>query len=204
MLLAVFVPIAGLTAWLWRDQVKRQNDQAFTARAASIGASVTTAVRRMDDLTLAARTLLGSRPGMTDAEFKRWYRSMGVDQRFAGVAGFSYVELVRRRSLVEAVASSLTEFFAPDLMSRRILAWEKHYPWVSPDVLAYFRTRVTRARGDSAEAIDFVVGQATSRAEQERCVDALVRKTEILWHLLDCTFAAYVEPGWGPGGARAT
>ena len=41
----------------------------------------------------------------------------------------SYVELVRQRSLVEALASSLTEFFAPDLMSRRILAWEKHYPW---------------------------------------------------------------------------
>jgi coenzyme PQQ biosynthesis protein C len=109
----------------------------------------------------------------------------------------SYVELVRQRPLVEAVASSLTEFFAPDLMSRRIVAWEKHYPWVSPEVLAYFRTRVTRARHDSAEAIDFVVGNATTRAAQERCVDALIRKTEVLWHLLDCVFAAYVEPGWG-------
>jgi pyrroloquinoline-quinone synthase len=109
----------------------------------------------------------------------------------------SYVELVRQRSLVEAVASSLTEFFAPDLMSRRILAWEKHYPWVSPDVLGYFRSRVTRARNDSAEAVDFVVRHAATRAEQERCVDALVRKTEILWHLLDCVYAAYVDPGWG-------
>jgi diguanylate cyclase (GGDEF)-like protein len=97
LLLAVFIPIAGTTAWLWRDQVERQNDQSFAAQAASIGASVTTAVRRMDDLTLAARTLLGSRPQMTQAEFKRWYRSMGVDQRFAGVAGFSYVELVREQ-----------------------------------------------------------------------------------------------------------
>lgn len=94
LLLAVFIPIAGLTAWLWRDQVERQNDQTFTAQAASIGASVTTAVRRMDDLTLAARTLLGSRPGMTEAEFRGWYRSMGVDQRFSGVAGFGYVERV--------------------------------------------------------------------------------------------------------------
>ena len=97
LLLAVFIPLAGTTAWLWRGQVKRQNDQAFTAQAASIGASVTTAVRRMDDLTLAARALLGSRPEMTDSAFNRWYRSMGVDQRFAGVAGFSYVELVRER-----------------------------------------------------------------------------------------------------------
>src|SRR5215470_9146215 len=53
-----------------------------------------------------------------------------------------YVELVRERSLVEAVASSLTEFFAPDLMSRRIAAWEKHYPWVSQEMLGYFRSRV--------------------------------------------------------------
>ena len=109
----------------------------------------------------------------------------------------SYVELVRRRTLVEAVASSLTEFFAPDLMSQRILAWEKHYSWVSPDVLGYFRSRVSRARDDSADAIAFVVCHATTHAEQERCVDALIKKTEILWHLLDCVYAAYVDPGWG-------
>ena len=60
-----------------------------------------------------------------------------------------YVELVRERSLVEAVASSLTEFFAPDLMARRIAAWERHYPWVSADELGYFRARVPRARRDS-------------------------------------------------------
>jgi pyrroloquinoline-quinone synthase len=114
-----------------------------------------------------------------------------------------YVQLVRERSLLEAVASSLTEFFAPDLMSRRVLAWEKHYPWVSPEMLAYFRSRVPRARRDSEEAIDFVVRHATTRREQEQCVAALIRKTEILWHLLDCTYAAYIEPAWGPGGPRA-
>ena len=112
----------------------------------------------------------------------------------------AYVELVRERSLVEAVASSLTEFFAPDLMSKRVLAWEKHYPWVSPEMLAYFRSRVPRARRDSHEAIDFVIRHATTYEMQERCVAALIRKTEILWHLLDCTYAAYVDPGWGPGG----
>ena len=114
-----------------------------------------------------------------------------------------YVELVRERSLVEAVASSLTEFFAPDLMSRRIQAWERHYPWVSPEMLAYFRSRVPRARQDSLEAVDFVVRHATTRELQERCVAALIRKTEILWHLLDSVYAAYIEPGWGPGGPRA-
>jgi pyrroloquinoline-quinone synthase len=114
-----------------------------------------------------------------------------------------YVELVRQRTLVEAVASSLTEFFAPDLMSRRIQAWERHYPWVSSEMLAYFRARVPRARQDSLEAVDFVVRHATTRELQERCVAALIRKTEILWHLLDCVYAAYIEPGWGPTGPRA-
>jgi pyrroloquinoline-quinone synthase len=105
----------------------------------------------------------------------------------------AYVTLVRERSLVEAVASSLTEFFAPDLMSRRILAWEKHYPWVNSEMLAYFRARVPRARIDSEEALAFVVQHATSFELQERCVAALIRKTEILWHLLDCVQQAYVS-----------
>jgi pyrroloquinoline-quinone synthase len=128
-------------------------------------------------------------------------RSVLPGVRFACDA---YVELVRERSLVEAVASSLTEFFAPDLMSKRVLAWEKHYPWVSPDMLAYFRSRVPRARRDSLEAIDYVIEHARTYEMQERCVAALIRKTEILWHLLDSTYAAYIEPGWGPRGARAT
>jgi pyrroloquinoline-quinone synthase len=126
-------------------------------------------------------------------------RSVLPGVRFACDA---YVDLVRSRSLLEAVASSLTEFFAPDIMTKRVLAWEKHYPWVSPEMLAYFRGRVTRARRDSEEAIDFVVRHATSFEQQERCVAALIRKTEILWHLLDCAYAAYIEPGWGPGGPR--
>jgi len=102
-----------------------------------------------------------------------------------------YVQLVRERSLLEAVASSLTEFFAPDLMSRRIAAWEQHYPWVRPDVLAYFRSRVTRAREDSREAVEYVVHQARTREAQEACVAALIRKTEILWQLLDALSVAH-------------
>ena len=110
----------------------------------------------------------------------------------------AYVELVRERSLFEAVASSLTEFFAPDLLARRVLAWERHYPWVKPETLEYFRSRVLRARRDSEEAIEFVVSHATSHEAQERCVAALVRKTEILWHLLDCVHHAYIDPGSRP------
>src|SRR5262245_39377662 len=102
----------------------------------------------------------------------------------------SYVTLCRASPFVVAVASSLTEMFAPDLMSARIAAWEKHYPWVGQEALAYFRARVPRARRDGDEALAFVVANATTRALQDACVAALVRKTEILWHLVDCVQAA--------------
>jgi pyrroloquinoline-quinone synthase len=114
----------------------------------------------------------------------------------------AYVQLVRERTLLEAVASSLTEFFAPDIMAKRIVAWEAHYPWVAPEMLAYFRARVTRAKKDSGEAIEYVTTHATTHELQTRCLAALIRKTEVLWHLLDTTYAAYVDPAWGPGGPR--
>jgi pyrroloquinoline-quinone synthase len=102
----------------------------------------------------------------------------------------AYVELVRERSLVEAVASSLTESFAPDLMSRRIEAWERHYPWFSAGALDYFKSRVPRAARDADQAMSFVVAAARTRELQERCVEALLRKCEILWCLLDAVEAA--------------
>jgi pyrroloquinoline-quinone synthase len=103
----------------------------------------------------------------------------------------AYVTLVRERPLVEAVASSLTEFFSPDIMARRIAAWETHYPWVEAETLAYFRGRVTRAKEDSREAIDYVLANAKTRAVQERCIDALITKTQILWALLDAVSTAH-------------
>jgi pyrroloquinoline-quinone synthase len=64
-------------------------------------------------------------------------------------------------------------------------------------VMAYFRTRVTRARSDSQEAVEFVVANALTRADQEACVAALIRKTEILWQLLDSVMLAH-----GPLGSK--
>ncbi len=110
----------------------------------------------------------------------------------------AYVALCRESPLVVAVASSLTEMFAPDLMSKRIAAWEQHYPWVGAEALGYFRGRVPRARRDGEEGLAFVVAHATSRALQEACVVALVRKTEILRHLVDCVQAAGAAGEGGP------
>ncbi len=103
----------------------------------------------------------------------------------------AYVQLVRERSLVEAVASSLTEFFAPDIMATRLAAWAKHYPWVDPGVQEYFRSRVSRARSDALEAIDFVATHATSRELQDKCVEAFVTKCDVLWSLLDAVALAH-------------
>lgn len=105
----------------------------------------------------------------------------------------AYVSLVRTRPLVEAVASSLTEFFSPDIMATRLSAWQAHYPWVKPELQMYFRTRVPRAREDSQEALAFVMERAESRAEQERCLQAFATKCEILWALLDAVDRAYPD-----------
>jgi pyrroloquinoline-quinone synthase len=104
------------------------------------------------------------------------------------------VQFVRDSPLLDAVASSLTELFAPTLMARRLEAWQHHYPWVKPDALQYFQGRMSRASLDSKQGLEFVVEHATTRELQERCVRALIKKAEILWHLLDCVQMASVDP----------
>ncbi len=106
-----------------------------------------------------------------------------------------YVRFVRQAPLLEAVASALTELFAPSLMARRLEAWKQHYPWVRSESLEYFQLRISRAALDSNQAVEFVVQHATTYALQERCVKALVKKADILWTMLDHLSMAYVETG---------
>jgi pyrroloquinoline-quinone synthase len=96
-----------------------------------------------------------------------------------------YVNFCRLKSPLEAVASSLTEMFAPDLMVTRIDAFERHYRWLEPEGLQYFRNRVTQGRRDSEEALGLVFAWARERSDQERAVAALSFKCEVLWSLLD-------------------
>jgi pyrroloquinoline-quinone synthase len=101
-----------------------------------------------------------------------------------------YVNFCRLRSPLEAVAASLTELSAPDLMRTRIAAFERHYPWIEPDGLAYFRARVSQGRRDSREALDLVLSWARTREEQKRAVAALRFKCDVLWSLLDAVDGA--------------
>lgn len=105
-----------------------------------------------------------------------------------------YVAFVESHDLLESVASSLTELFAPNLMQGRIAAFEAHYPWVETSGLDYFRSRVRQASDDSTHGLAFVLANARTRSDQERCVAALERKCEILWRLLDAVEEAHAPP----------
>jgi pyrroloquinoline-quinone synthase len=97
----------------------------------------------------------------------------------------AYVTFARTRPWVEAVASSLTELFAPDLMAERLAAFERHYPWVDPEGLAYFRARLTQAPRDSEHALQVVVEHCRTPEQQAAAVAALAFKCDVLWSMLD-------------------
>jgi pyrroloquinoline-quinone synthase len=112
----------------------------------------------------------------------------------------AYVDLVKNRSLLEAVAASLTELFSRDLITLRMDALRHHYPWLSGG-LDYFEARLDQAPTDAQFAFQFVADHARTYAEQEKAIQALREKCEILWAQLDALYYAYVEPGWPPPGA---
>ena len=97
----------------------------------------------------------------------------------------AYVTFARTRPWIIAVASSLTELFSPDLMSRRIAAFEEFYPWVEPDGLRYFRSRLTQARRDTEHALELAFEYCRTRELQEEAVAALDFKCDVLWVQLD-------------------
>ena len=112
----------------------------------------------------------------------------------------AYVDLVRDCTLLEAVASSLTELFSRDLIALRMDRLRRHYPWLAGG-LDYFTARLDQAPEDARFALQWVSEQAQTRAEQELAIAALRTKCDILWAQLDALYYAYVQPGWSPPGA---
>ena len=111
-----------------------------------------------------------------------------------------YLNIVRSRSLLEAVASSLTELFSTNLITLRVEKLRQHYPWLAGG-LDYFEARLYQAPEDSQFAVNYVYDNAKTRAEQELAIQALRDKCDILWAQLDALYFAYVQPGWPPPGA---
>jgi len=103
----------------------------------------------------------------------------------------AYVNFARTEPWPVAIASSLTELFAPDLMAARLAAFEKHYPWIESSGLDYFRRRVTQARRDSNEALQITLDYCDTAELQERAVRALQFKCDLLWAMLDAIDLRY-------------
>jgi pyrroloquinoline-quinone synthase len=113
----------------------------------------------------------------------------------------AYVRFVREESLLEAVASSLTELFSPNIISERVSGMLAGYPFISRDTLAYFNARMTQAPRDADFALDYVKREARTSEQQQAVLGALAFKCDVLWAQLDALYHAYVEPGHIPPGA---
>src|ERR1051326_4864696 len=112
----------------------------------------------------------------------------------------AYLDLVSRGSMIQAVASSLTELFAGDLITLRIEKLRAHYPWLAHG-LSYFERRISQAPAEAQIAFQWVVENALTREQQEEACGALRSKCDLLWAQLDAIYFAYVTPGWPPPGA---
>jgi pyrroloquinoline-quinone synthase len=132
---------------------------------------------------------LGEAVGLTREEVAD-ERHVVAGVRFAVDA---YVTFARTRPWVEAVASSLTELFAPDLMADRLAAFERSYPWIDPAGLAYFRARLTQAPRDSEHALQVVLERCRTPDQQAAAVAALSFKCDVLWSMLDAIDRAYAD-----------
>ena len=97
----------------------------------------------------------------------------------------AYVNFARQKPWIEAVASSLTELFGPAAIRVRLEALQRHYDWIDPAGLEYFRARLVQAPRDAQYALDLTVERCRTREHQDAAVAALRFKTEVLWAQLD-------------------
>lgn len=118
--------------------------------------------------------------------------------RFATEA---YVRFVLQEPIVDAVASSLTELFAPQIHQERISGMLENYDFIGERAMQYFRRRLDQATRDADFALDYVKRHATTPTQQAACIAAVRFKCDVLWAQLDALHHAYVTPGWIPPGA---
>jgi pyrroloquinoline-quinone synthase len=150
----------------------------------------------------------------TDGGIARWLKltdGLGLDRKMVVsetavlpatvFAADAYVHFVRDRTLLEAVASSLTELFAPKIIAERVEGMLSGYDFVSRETLAYFGARMTQAPRDADFALRYCIETAKTRDQQDACIAALTFKCNVLWAMLDALYHAYVAPGHIPPGA---
>jgi len=107
----------------------------------------------------------------------------------------AYVNFARTRPWQEAVCSSLTELFAPEIHRHRLAGWPQHYPWIALEGLRYFQNRLSQARRDVEHGLALTLEHFRTREQQERALDILQFKLDVLWSMLDAMQIAYGLPG---------
>jgi pyrroloquinoline-quinone synthase len=105
----------------------------------------------------------------------------------------SYVTFCKTKPWVEAVAASLTELFAPKIHQQRIEAFPRHYPWIPPEALDYFKSRLVQAPRDVRHGLGIVQRHCTTVETQRRAFEALAFKLDMLWAMIDTIHHAYAE-----------
>ncbi|HYB66168.1 MAG TPA: pyrroloquinoline-quinone synthase PqqC [Steroidobacteraceae bacterium] len=117
----------------------------------------------------------------------------GLTQLLPGVrfAVDAYVNFARRAPWPEAVCASLTELFAPEIHRQRLAGWPQHYPWIDSAGLEYFQSRMSRARRDVEFALAVTLERFDTRAAQQRALEVLKLKLDILWQMNDAMALAY-------------
>jgi pyrroloquinoline-quinone synthase len=113
----------------------------------------------------------------------------------------AYVNFVQDHSVLEAVASSLTELFSPGIIAERVSGMLSNYSWITEETLAYFTPRLTQAPKDTEFALAYVKAHADTAEKQEQVLAALRFKCDVLWTQLDVLYFSYVAPGFIPPGA---
>ena len=103
----------------------------------------------------------------------------------------AYVNFARRAPWPEAVCASLTELFAPEIHRQRLAGWPEHYPWIDPAGLSYFQSRISLARRDVEFGLAVTLERFTTREAQERALEVLQFKLDVLWQMNDAMALAY-------------
>jgi pyrroloquinoline quinone biosynthesis protein D len=114
----------------------------------------------------------------------------------------AYIHYCASRSLLEAIASSLTELFSTNIIGERVSGMLANYDFVTRDTLAYFTARPPQAQRDSDFAIEWVKANALTVAQQQAALRALEFKCDVLWAQSDALMHAYVEGHPPPGAWR--
>ena len=176
---AIPVKDAAIMSNCWDREVRRQWIQRIIDHDGTTG----------DEGGIEAWLLLGEAVGLKRKDL--WsHKFLLPGVKFAIDA---YVNFAKQQPWEVAASSSLTELFAPKIHQKRLDKWPEYYPWIDEKGYSYFRKRLKEARRDVQHGLDVTLDYYKTREEQERMLNVLQFKLDVLWTMLDCMWMAYIE-----------